>query len=104
MSSRQSMALPAPNIDSPGPPPQKWQREYQAFQRLLPPLLQTHRGQFVAIHEEQVVDSDADDIALVLRVHARFGYVPIHVGKVVEQPLPPLRVPHYREYRPQAAP
>jgi hypothetical protein len=77
----------------------KGEREHQAFLRLLPQLLGTHQGKYVAVHEGQVIDSDADDIALVLRVHARIGYVPIRVGRVTEQPLV-VRVPHYREYRP----
>jgi hydrogenase maturation factor len=78
----------------------KGEREYQAFLRLLPQLLGTHQGKYVAVHEGQVIDSDTDDIALIQRVHARIGYVPIHVGLVTEQPLV-VRVPHYREYRPR---
>jgi hypothetical protein len=58
-------------------------------------LLLTHQGKFVAVHEGQVIDSDSDDIALVQRVHARVGYVPIHVGLVTEEPLV-VRVPHSR--------
>lgn len=79
--------------------PTKGEREYKAFLRLLPQLLPTFRGKYVAIHDEQVIDSDSDDIALVQRVHERVGYVPIHVGLVVD-PLPVLRFPHYREYKP----
>lgn len=75
----------------------KGEREYQAFLRLLPDLLPTHRGQYVAIHEGTVVDADKDDIALVQRVQARVGYVPIHVGLVTDQP-PVVHVPHYREF------
>jgi len=78
--------------------PSKGKREYQAFLHLLPVLLSTHRGQYVAVHGGQVVDADADDIALVQRVHARIGYVPIHVGLVTDRPAV-ARVPHYREYR-----
>jgi hypothetical protein len=78
----------------------KGQQEYQAFLRLLPQLLATHRGTYVAVHDGQVVGGDADDIALVRRVQARVGYVPIYVGLVSEQP-PVARVPHYREYRPR---
>jgi hypothetical protein len=81
------------------PPPSKWEREYRAFQRLIPELLKTHRGKYVAIHDEQVVDSGEDPIALIKQVHARFGYVPIHVDRVVEQPPPPVRIPHYHLHR-----
>ena len=83
------------------PPPilSKGEREYQAFLRLLPDLLHTHRGMFVAIHDGQVVDMDVDDIALVQRVHARIGHVPIHVGLVAD-PLPVAHLPRYREHRP----
>jgi hypothetical protein len=66
-------------------------------------LLTTHKGKYVAVHNEQVVDSDSDDVALVLRVQAKVGYVPIHVGLVTDsQPL--VRIPHYHECRPQANP
>src|SRR5208282_6354559 len=91
---------PAFEVKVPTPELTQGEREYQAFLRLLPQLLATHRGQYVAIHEGKVVDSDPDDIALVQRVHARVGYVPIHVGLVTEQPVV-VRVPHYREYRPR---
>jgi hypothetical protein len=78
----------------------KAERECLAFRRLLPQLLAQpeYAGQFVAIHEERVVDHDANDVELVQRVHARVGYVPIHVARVTETPVPE-RVPHYREYR-----
>jgi len=84
------------------PPPQtKWEREYRAFQRLLPELLKTHCGKYVAIHNEQVVDIGDDPIALIKQVHAKYGYVPIHVDLVVEPPPPPVRIPHRQLYRPK---
>jgi hypothetical protein len=82
--------VPVPNVP-------KGARESQAFVRLLPQLLNTHAGKYVAIHDGQVIDSDLDDIALILRVHARIGYVPIHVGLATEDQTP-IRVPHYHEY------
>jgi hypothetical protein len=94
-----SVAPPA--IEVAIPPLSKGEREYRAFQRLLPQLLSTYRGRYVAVHEEQVVDSDPDDIALILRVQARYGYLPIHVGLVSDATPAPLRVPHYRLYRPE---
>ena len=44
-------------------------------------------------------DPATADIPLIKAVHARFGYVPIHVDRVVAQPPPPIRIPHYRIYR-----
>ena len=83
-------------VDLPAPELPKGEREYQAFQRLLPQLLTTHHGKYVAIHDGQVVDSDTDDVALILRVQAKVGYVPIHVG-LVSEARPVVRFPHYHE-------
>ena len=91
---------PTFEVAIPLPSQSKGDREYHAFLRLLPELLATHRGQYVAVHGGEVVDADADDIALVRRVHAKIGYVPIHVGLVTDE-SPVVRLPHYREYRPQ---
>lgn len=77
----------------------KLDREYQAFLRLLPALLETHKGQYVAIHEEKVLDSDEDPFRLIERVREIVGRQSIHVGPVVF-PQPIVRIPHYREYRP----
>lgn len=100
METHNPVIVPLPTVNILPPPLKKGEREYRAFQRLLPQLLASHPGKYVAIHEEQVVDSDADDVALILRVQARHGYVPLHVGLVTDTALPPIRVPHYRLYRP----
>lgn len=92
--------LPAPVIDLTGRPESKWAREYQAFRRLLPSLLATHRGQYVAIHEGQVVDSGDDKLALALRVLGRIGNVAIHVGLVAEAQEPLSRSGVRRELGP----
>jgi len=81
----------------------KGEAEYQSFLRLLPQLLGTHHGKYVAIHNGQVVDSDTDDVALILRVQAKVGYVPMYVGLVTEA-RPVVRIPHYHEERPQRNP
>jgi hypothetical protein len=94
---------PAMEVELPASELSKGEREYQAFLRLLPQLLETHRGKYVAIHGGQVIDSDADDVALVLRSQAQLGYVPICVGLVTEQ-QPILRIPHYHERRSPSAP
>jgi hypothetical protein len=99
MNAQEPITLPAPVLE-PLVPLSKFERERQAFQRLLPELLKTHRGKYVAIHEERMVDSDTDQVALLLRVHAQHGYVPVYSALVAEQ-QPIYRLPHYREYWPQ---
>lgn len=52
--------LPPPVL--PVPPEDKWRREQRAFRQLLPELLKTHRGKYVAVHEGQVVGSGDDKL------------------------------------------
>jgi hypothetical protein len=47
-------------------------REEAAFFRLHPELWQNYPGQYVAIHNEALIDHDADQVALYLRVKARY--------------------------------
>jgi hypothetical protein len=98
------ITLPAPSFDLPPPPRTKWEREYLAFRHLLPQLLATHRGQYVAIHEGRVVDSGNDRLELVLRVLAKVGNVAIHVGLVTEGPEPVSRSGIRREAPPCGGP
>ena len=83
-------------LPRPAPPVDKFERERLTFYRLLPSLVQTHRGQYVAIHNEQVVDSGDDRLDVADRVWVKHGYVPIYVELVTDEPQPPVRIPHYR--------
>jgi hypothetical protein len=56
------------------------------FQRLLPDLLKTHRGMWVAVYKGQVVDSAENAGDLAERVYARFGYQEIYMDEVLEEP------------------
>lgn len=91
MSSSQPITLPAPVLDSLAPAAGKWEREYQAFRQLLPQLLATHSGQYVAIHDGQVVASGTDKLAVAMQAFARVGNVAIHVGRVTEEAEPVYR-------------
>lgn len=91
-----TLTQPTFEVHLPVPQLSKGEREHQAFLRLLPELLKTHRGKHVAIHDGQVVDHDTDDIALIKRVYEKIGYVPIYVGLVVESQRIE-RIPYRRE-------
>ena len=45
-----------------------FERESAAFHRLLPTLLQTRLGLFVAVYGGKVIDDDADEFALARRI------------------------------------
>ncbi len=68
----------------------KVERERRAFDRLLPELLRTHRGQYVAIHDERVVDSGTVRLELALRVQASVRD-DIYVGLITDVPHPAAR-------------
>ena len=104
--------LPAPILE-PWTPPQtptpvprdpKWEQEYQAFQKLLPELLKTLHGQYVAVHNGQVVASGAEQLAVAKRAWERVGYVAIHVGLVTEEPPRVYRLPSPRVIGPVPSP
>jgi len=57
-------------------------------------LLRLYRNLYVAIWNEQVVDSDKDRLSLLRRVRATVGYKPVFVTKVTEH-LRVVRVPSF---------
>lgn len=59
--------------------------ERETFQRVLPELLKTHAGKFVAIQGERGVDSDADESELVQKMRER-GYHPVFIERVSQAP------------------
>ena len=79
--------LPAPVL--PSHSDENFRREQQAFRRLLPELLSTHRDRYVAIHEGQVVESGAGPDRGWERAYAQFGYIPILVTLVTDEPRAP---------------
>lgn len=95
----ETTTFPAPVLNLTPPPATKWEREYQAFLRLLPELFKSHHGKYVAIHEGQVIDSGDDRLEVIFRALEKSGGVSIHVDLVSEQPPPPIRIPHYRVVR-----
>lgn len=74
-----------------------FQREKKAFERLKPELLKTHRGEYVVIREEKAVLMGHNKIELVKKAYRKFGYKPLYIGLVEEEPevvyIPTPRVP-----------
>ncbi len=95
--------LDAPvEVRLPEPSPNKFEREKRAFERLLPGLRATHAGQYVAIHDEHVVDSGPDQLEVALRVQRRVGSVAIYVHFVAEV-LPTCRSGVIRDLSPRGS-
>jgi hypothetical protein len=64
----------------------KIRTETEAFNRQYDSLLKTYRGQFVAVHDGQIIDHDPDLRVLHLRVHQKLGQVPVLLKQVSDQP------------------
>src|SRR5258708_2877376 len=87
MSVIESISLPAMSTGG-AVPITKYDREYAAFRRMLPTLLQTHLGQYVAIHDGQIVASGSERLPVVVKAFAIAGNVAIHVDYVGTEPAP----------------
>jgi hypothetical protein len=88
--------LPAPDLSLKDPAYASWEEQRRAFFRLLPTLLPTHRGQFVAEHEGCVIAEGPDQVVVAKQAYAQVGYVPIYVGLVTDEPPRPVRIPSPR--------
>ena len=71
--------VPAPRADLEDAP--FWQ-EVEAFNRFPQPLIDEYYGQYVAVYNGNIVDSDRDEGELALRFYRTFGYVPVYIHKV----------------------
>lgn len=57
-------------------------QEAKAYRRLHPELLRTMPGQFVAVHNGQVVDHDSDQMAVFRRVEEAYEGQPVLIRQV----------------------
>jgi hypothetical protein len=60
--------------------------EIAAYERMHPELRQKYLGQWVAVHEQKLVDHDNDRAALYKRVRAAYGRTAVLIRQVTEQP------------------
>ena len=61
---------------------QKLDAETAAFEQMHSEIKTRYQGQFVAIHQGQIYDSDLDFEALCLRVQTSLGNVPVLIREV----------------------
>ena len=65
---------------------EKLRAERQAFDRQKEVLLAQYRGEYVAVHQGQVIDHDPGLGVLHSRVFARLGSMPVLLKRVTDEP------------------
>ncbi len=60
--------------------------EQDAFEKQKPELLSKYRGEYIAMHEGQVIDHDSSAGTLHKRVFARLGHTPVLLKQVIDEP------------------
>lgn len=66
-------------------------QEQAAFDAMIDQLRANYLGQYVAVHQGQVVDHDADVTALSKRVRVSHSNQVVHIRQVLSHPEPELR-------------
>jgi predicted transcriptional regulator len=69
---------------------EKISQEIEAYEAMHSELWQKLPYQWVAIHNQTLVDHDTDDVALFRRLRARYGRVSILLRQVRETPNPEI--------------
>ncbi len=64
----------------------KVRQELQAFEQQRPSLLKEYQGQYIAMHQGQVIDHDVDLRVLHQRVFARLKHTPVLLKRVTAEP------------------
>jgi hypothetical protein len=65
----------------------KLDQEISAYEAMHPELRQKYLGQWVAVHDQKLVDRDSDGLSLYRRVRARYGRTSVLIRLVTEQPI-----------------
>lgn len=79
---------------------EQWRADRASFESMRQKLLRDGRlrGKYVAIYQGKLVGSSCDRLRLLLRLTARFGDVPLFVGRV-ETRTAPRRIASPRRYK-----
>jgi hypothetical protein len=90
------VVMDPPSIDMPAVTEAGWRREYLAFLRMLPELLKSYQGKYVAVYGGRVVAVGHSFPEAALAAYRRHGYVPLHVDLVTERHSFAVRLPSSR--------
>jgi hypothetical protein len=64
----------------------EFEKQWQVLQAMMPQLLKTHLGQWVAIVDQKMVSAGVTWESVLNDVLARFGNVPMCIHEVLEKP------------------
>jgi hypothetical protein len=64
----------------------KLDREIEAYEALHTELKEKHLGDWVAIHDQELVDYDRDRVALYQRIRAQYGRTSVLIRQVTDRP------------------
>ena len=70
---------------------EKIARETKAYELMHPELKRDHFGQWVAIHDQQLVDHDDDVSPLYARIRAKYGRTSVLIRQVRDHPVAEIR-------------
>lgn len=70
---------------------EKAEKEPAAFEQLRPSLLKKYHGQYVAIHNGEVVEHASDLSTLTKKFFARYGHTPMLRIQITDEPLPDIQ-------------
>jgi hypothetical protein len=70
-----------------------FEQEIAAFEQIKPTLLKQYAGQYVGIHQGQVVAVGPNRLQVVKEIYERWGHVVCYVEKVSTEPLRRVRIP-----------
>jgi len=65
---------------------EKLNQEIAAYEAMHAKLWQSMPGEWVAIHQQKLVDQDRDRLALYRRIQAKYGRISVLLRQVHEQP------------------
>lgn len=65
----------------------KLDKEISAYEAMHPELQQKYLGQWIAVHDQKLVDHDPNGVALYQRIRAKYGKTSVLIRQVARQPI-----------------